>query len=624
MLRFSGAGVSDVGRVRPHNEDSGFVGPYVALVADGVGGAAAGEIASATAAYAASARRARPARAAPGARPRRGATPAAATASGSGVQRDLDRLGMATTLTMVVTDGRTSRSATSATPAATCCATASCARSPRDHTYVQHLVDTGQLSAEARATHPWRNVVLRSVDGDPEGGGLDVVRLDVRVGDRLLLCSDGLTDLVDDARIAGGARAPRSRDEAAADADPAGAGRRRPRQHHLRGRRPRRRAARGRRRHGCSARCATPATSSTRPRSACRGLHRLTACATLRGVTNVERPALEGTVAVRDGRRLSFAEYGSPRGAAIIWMHGTPGARRQIPLEARRVRRRRTASASSASTGPGIGSSTPHLYGRIGDWTGDLELLLDALAIDTCRLIGLSGGGPYVLAAGANLPERVHGVGVLGGVVPTRGPDAADGGIIQLAVRLAPLLQARPGAARRRAHRRRSGWSGRSPAPALDLYAAVQPPGDKNLLSRPGVQGDVPRRPAQRQPVPDLGAAQRPAAVHPRLGLHRRRRHRAGALVARRRRPHRARSATASTWSTRLPDATLTTIDGESHLGGLGHRRGGHLHADGARAAPGPETAQVAARLLRTRPVSERSGLRHSRPERRARPTLAG
>ena len=51
MLRFSGAGVSDIGRVRPHNEDSGFVGPYVAVVADGVGGAAAGEVASATAAY---------------------------------------------------------------------------------------------------------------------------------------------------------------------------------------------------------------------------------------------------------------------------------------------------------------------------------------------------------------------------------------------------------------------------------------------------------------------------------------------------------------------------------------------------------------------------------------------
>ena len=47
MLRFSGTGVTDVGRVRDHNEDSAFLGPYVALVADGVGGAAAGEVASA-------------------------------------------------------------------------------------------------------------------------------------------------------------------------------------------------------------------------------------------------------------------------------------------------------------------------------------------------------------------------------------------------------------------------------------------------------------------------------------------------------------------------------------------------------------------------------------------------
>ena len=55
MLRFSGRGVTDVGRVREANEDSAFLGPYVALVADGVGGAAAGEVASATIAYVVSA-----------------------------------------------------------------------------------------------------------------------------------------------------------------------------------------------------------------------------------------------------------------------------------------------------------------------------------------------------------------------------------------------------------------------------------------------------------------------------------------------------------------------------------------------------------------------------------------
>ena len=68
-------------------------------------------------------------------------------------------------------------------------------------------METGRLSAQARDTHPWRNVVLRSVDGDPEGSGLDITRLDVRIGDRLLICSDGLTDLVDDARIAAVLRA---------------------------------------------------------------------------------------------------------------------------------------------------------------------------------------------------------------------------------------------------------------------------------------------------------------------------------------------------------------------------------------------------------------------------------
>ena len=74
----------------------------------------------------------------------------------------------------------------------------------RDHTYVQQMQDTGQLTAEHAATHPWRNVVVRSLDGNPDADphDLDLVELDAREGDRLLLCSDGLTDLVDEARIA--------------------------------------------------------------------------------------------------------------------------------------------------------------------------------------------------------------------------------------------------------------------------------------------------------------------------------------------------------------------------------------------------------------------------------------
>ena len=163
MLRFSGAGVSDVGRVRPHNEDSAFVGPYVAVVADGVGGAAAGEIASATAAYSATA----VALANPRQRPElvlAEAYAAAAAVVRMGVQRDLERLGMATTLTMLVTDGHYVALGHLGDSRGYLFRDDSLRQLTKDHTYVQHLVDTGQLSAEDRAVHPWRNVVLRSVD----------------------------------------------------------------------------------------------------------------------------------------------------------------------------------------------------------------------------------------------------------------------------------------------------------------------------------------------------------------------------------------------------------------------------------------------------------------------------
>jgi len=284
-------------------------------------------------------------------------------------------------------------------------------------------------------------------------------------------------------------------------------------------------------------------------------------------VRNVERPALEGTVAVREGRRLSFAEYGSPRGAAIVWMHGTPGARRQIPLEARAFAAAHDVRIIGVDR-PGIGSSTPHLYGSIGDWTGDLELLLDALAIDTCRLIGLSGGGPYVLAAGARLPQRVHGVGVLGGVAPTTGPDAADGGIIQLAVHLAPLLRVARvplGVALTQAIRLVKPFAGTG----LDLYAAFQPPGDKNLLARPEFKAMF---------LDDLLNGSRFQTSAPINDLLLFTRHWGFDLAD--------VTVPVRWWHGdddhivpfghgrhvvgRLPDATLTTIDGESHLGGLG------------------------------------------------------
>jgi serine/threonine protein phosphatase PrpC len=200
MLRFSGAGVSDVGRVRPHNEDSGFVGPYAALVADGVGGAAAGEIASATAAYAVSATALAHVLESPE-RVITSAVDAAVASIRRGVQGDLNRLGMATTLTALVCDGSRVVLGHIGDSRAYHVREGQLTQISRDHTYVQQLVDAGHLAREAVSQHPWRNIVLRSLDGDPEGDGVDLVPVPVQTGDRFLLCSDGLTDLVDDARI---------------------------------------------------------------------------------------------------------------------------------------------------------------------------------------------------------------------------------------------------------------------------------------------------------------------------------------------------------------------------------------------------------------------------------------
>lgn len=282
---------------------------------------------------------------------------------------------------------------------------------------------------------------------------------------------------------------------------------------------------------------------------------------------NVRRPALEGTVAVRGDRRLSFAEYGPRRGPAIIWMHGTPGARRQIPLEAREFADRQGVRIIGLDR-PGIGSSSPHLYPDILDWTRDLEMVLETLAVDTVRIIGLSGGGPYALAAGAALPDRVHGVGVLGGVAPTRGVDASDGGVIQLAVHLAPLLSVTRvplGIALTQAIRLVRPLAG----PALDLYAAVQPEGDKALLARPEFKAMF---------LDDLlngSRFQSSAALNDLVLFTRHWGFDAADVTVPVRwwhgdADHIVPFRHGEQMVARLPDATMSVIDGESHLGGLG------------------------------------------------------
>jgi pimeloyl-ACP methyl ester carboxylesterase len=197
----------------------------------------------------------------------------------------------------------------------------------------------------------------------------------------------------------------------------------------------------------------------------------------------VTPPRLEGTISVGPRRRLGFAEFGPPDGRAIVWLHGTPGARRQIPEEARTLAHELGLRIIGIDR-PGIGSSTPHLYPNVLCFAADLETVLDGLGVGDLAVIGLSGGGPYALAAAHAMPDRVVAAAVLGGVAPTKGPDAISGGLVDLGVRLAPLVAlthvptgifltgavrlARPIA-----------------SPGLDLYARLSPAGDRALLRRP-------------------------------------------------------------------------------------------------------------------------------------------
>ncbi|MGP0225033.1 protein phosphatase 2C domain-containing protein [Paenarthrobacter sp. NCHU4564] len=182
---------SDVGRIRSKNDDSAYVGRHLAVVADGMGGHAGGDVASASTVldmihldhddY----------------------PDGADTVLADEIQTANSLLselvhqnpklsGMGTTVTALLLEGRKLHFAHIGDSRAYRLRNKTFEQVSIDHTFVQRLIDEGRLRPEEAETHPHKNVLMRvlgDVDASPE---LDLDILDVEPGERWLLCSDGL------------------------------------------------------------------------------------------------------------------------------------------------------------------------------------------------------------------------------------------------------------------------------------------------------------------------------------------------------------------------------------------------------------------------------------------------
>ena len=187
---------SDVGCVRSHNEDSYLVQSPLFCVCDGMGGHAAGEVASSIAVETV-------AKMAP-----RAADPAllgaaieAANAAIIDAARNgLGKPGMGCTATAAYIDGTQLAIAHVGDSRAYLLHEGTLVRVTRDHSYVEELVEAGEITADEARVHPNRSVITRALGSDPLMYA-DHFQLNIEEGDRLILCSDGLSSMISDGEI---------------------------------------------------------------------------------------------------------------------------------------------------------------------------------------------------------------------------------------------------------------------------------------------------------------------------------------------------------------------------------------------------------------------------------------
>ncbi|MCI1997291.1 MAG: Stp1/IreP family PP2C-type Ser/Thr phosphatase [Olsenella sp.] len=194
--RLSWGARTDIGLVRGHNEDSFLVQPPLFAVCDGMGGHAAGEVASSIAVQTIGAQ-------APihaddillGA-----AVEAANAAVIEGAATGKGKPGMGCTASCVLIENNKMAIAHVGDSRIYLLHHGTLVRLTHDHSYVEELVDAGEITADEARVHPSRSIITRALGSDPDMYA-DHFTLDVSIGDRLIVCSDGLSSMVEDSEI---------------------------------------------------------------------------------------------------------------------------------------------------------------------------------------------------------------------------------------------------------------------------------------------------------------------------------------------------------------------------------------------------------------------------------------
>ena len=191
---------SEIGLVRKNNQDSAYVSPTMLMVADGMGGAAAGDLASAVAI-----RELRAADAGSSGDEMLATLAAAIDRAGQSIseliETDPSLDGMGSTACGAMFDGSRLAVANIGDSRAYRYRDGVLTRLTRDHSWVQSLVDEGRITEAEALEHPHRSLILKVINGQPQHEP-DLEMTDVRAGDRLLICSDGLCGMVTDDVIA--------------------------------------------------------------------------------------------------------------------------------------------------------------------------------------------------------------------------------------------------------------------------------------------------------------------------------------------------------------------------------------------------------------------------------------